>query len=1374
MIDTAMIIQGNLFSRDFLLDGIRRTPEWLALDDASVDNLKDDLVAIFRRLPLNRATSESQTEDELIWPVLERLDWIDWLRQQNLAVRGRDDVPDGLLFANAGAKVQANKFDETWKRYQHGLVLVESKRWGRPLDRRTGGRSSGEEVTAPSTQMLRYLRRADDITGGKLRWGMLTNGARWRLYFQGARSISEEFFELDLAHALQIVGYEGGLFALSAEEQRHWLRVFLVVFSRGSFLPSPGVGTTFHQRALELGRFYEEHVAANLSTLVFQDVFPKLVRAIAGAAPSAALSEVRDASLILLYRLLFILYAEDRDLLPVRDARYDNYSLRDKVRLDVGRRKGAGDTFSETASRYWAVIDDLCRAIDKGDGSIGLPPYNGGLFDQQRTPLLTTFRLGDAVIADVIDALSFDHSSGERKYINYRDLSVRQLGSIYERLLEHEVRRKSGSLEIRPNIFARKGSGSYYTPDDLVVLIIQRTIEPLIAEKMSAFRDKSEELAKRRDSAAVRRATLATLDPATQILALRICDPAMGSGHFLVALVDYLTDQVIAAVAESEKVGEWAEYVSPLGNRIEDIRNTIFKNATDNNWSLDFDQLDDRHIIRRMVLKRCVYGVDKNPMAVELSKVSLWLHTFTVGAPLSFLDHHLRCGDSLFGSWVRAGMDRASALGAPLLLHGPTTRAMRAAASMQIIEGLTDAEIAEAHRSKDVFDEVYEMTSPLNAFLSLVHAFDWLNIRGREDRAALAAYFDGQFGDPVQISLGAEPSLNDRTEGSKFAEILTKARRLVREEGFLNWQVAFPGVWSSWESAERGGGFDAIIGNPPWDRLKLQEVEWWAARKPEIARAETAAKRKTLIKSSEKSDPSLAADFNLAVERAEAASRVARSGPDYPLLSGGDTNLNSLFIERAHALVKPGGMIGLLVPSGIASDQSSANFFRKLTDDKRLACVIDFFNKRADGTLFFPDVYYRFKFCAYVAGGLSRRFAQISFGFFVRDLEELNNPDRVFAVSSEDVARINPNSRTAPILRSRRDAELALTVYRKFPVLVDRSHGDESRSWPVRYVRMFDMANDSELFRTEKELEEKEGAWRLEGDRWRSALGDWLPLYEGKMVQAYDHRASDIVLADQNLFRTGQGSELTVEDHLDPGRTAKSRYWVQAASLRWDAQTEWCIAIKDVTSVTNARTTIATLIPRVAAGHTLPVIFPAPDGGSECPSPPYSEFAVLVLANLNCVVLDYLSRQKVHGNHLAWYLIEQLPLLSKRDYRRKFGSKSAEEIVREVVLELTYTSNDMAPFARDMNYLDADGDVKSPFLWDERRRLSLRAKLDALYFHLYGIVDREQIRYIYSTFPVVERDEQEQWGKYASRDLCLSWMNALGADMPDENIELLI
>ena len=322
---------------------------------------------------------------------------------------------------------------------------------------------------------------------------------------------------------------------------------------------------------------------------------------------------------------------------------------------------------------------------------------------------------------------------------------------------------------------------------------------------------------------------------------------------------------------------------------------------------------------------------------------------------------------------------------------------------------------------------------------------------------------------------------------------------------------------------------------------------------------------------------------------------------------------------------------------------------------------------------------------------------------------------------------------------------------------------------------MFHMANDSSLFRTRKELEEEEGAWQVGRDRWRSASCDWIPLYEGKMVQAYDHRASDIVLADQNLFRTGQGSELTIEDHENPNRTAVARYWIEANKIPWNTPTDWCIAIKDVTSITNARTTIVTIIPRVAAGHTLPVIFPA-EGLSNAPEhltrATYADFAFLLTANLNSVVLDYLARQKVHGNHLAWYQIEQFPLIPNNGYRRQFGSQRAEEIIRKAVLELTYTSNDMVPFARDMKYVDADGSIKPPFAWDERRRLTLRAKLDAIYFHLYGITDRNDVRYIYSTFPIVEREEMAEWGQYASRDLCLAWMNALNAGKPDENIEL--
>lgn len=1352
-------VQGSLFSIDFLQESVARSPDWQAIDDAWLEDFAERLRGIVESFPIQQTPNESQTEDDLIWPVLAALGWSDGLRQQNLAARGREDVPDGLLFADAAAKSRANGFPEEWKRYGFGLAVVESKRWLRPLDRRSGRR--GEE-TAPSTQMLRYLRRVDDLTTGKLRWGILTNGARWRLYYQGARSVAEQFFEIDLARVLDLPGHNEGLFALSEQERRHWLKIFVLVFRREAFLPLAADERTFHQRALEEGRFYEERVAANLSDLVFGTVYPEIIRAIAAAAPEASLHEVREAALILLYRLLFILYAEDRDLLPVRDDRYEDYGLRDRVRGDVGRRKDRNDVFSDTAARYWSAIDDLCRAINQGDGSIGLPPYNGGLFDEARTPLLAGIRLSDQVMANVVDALSFEQTRDGRRYINYRDLSVQQLGSIYERLLEHEVVRDGEEIAIRPNIFARKGSGSYYTPDDLVRLIIDETVGPLVQKRLDAFAARAAELARGREGEERRLGQLKRIDPAEEMLALKVCDPAMGSGHFLVSLADYLADQVITAMAEAEAAVEWGDYISPLSERIDTIRNTILANAEARGWTIDEEQLDDRHIIKRMVLKRCIYGVDKNPMAVELAKVSLWLHTFTVGAPLSFLDHHLLCGDSLFGSWVRGGIDKAGAYGTPLLLHQPVSRALRAAASMQVIEGLTDAEIAEAHRSADIYAEVRDMTAPLNAFLALIHALDWLNIRDNDDRLAVRAFFDGQFGDPLSLALGtAEPDVR-REDGRRFAAILRQARELIAEEKFLNWQVAFPGVWSHWESATLSGGFDAVIGNPPWDRMKLQQVEWFAARKREIALAQRAADRKRMIAALETTGDPLAADYAKASERAEAAVRVARKGGDYPLLSGGDVNIYSLFVERAMAIVKRDGMVGLLTPSGIASDKTAAPFFKSVATEGRLKALYDFENKK----VFFPDVHASFKFCVFVASPSPTADAARC-AFYLHNVEELHDTNRCFPLSAEDFARVNPNTGTAPIFRTRRDAGLTTAIYRRLPVLVDRSAGGEAKAWPLRYVRMFDMTIDSHLFRTRGELEEEEGAYPVGGNRFASPAGEWLPLYEGKMVQAFDHRAASVVVNPENQHRPAQPEPATEIQHRDPDWLPMPQFWVNVDEIPGHAM-PYSVAFKDVTAPTNIRSMIAAIIPQAGVGNTLPILC-GEDGDRQLGS----QTAGFLLANFNALAFDFVARQKIQGQHLNWFIMEQLPVVPPDRYDTvRFGKRTAGDIVRDAVLELTYTAHDMAPFAADLGHVDDDGNVKPPFVWDEARRLHLRARLDAVYFHLYDVTDRDDVRYIYSTFPIVEREEVARFGHYRSCELCLAHMNALAAGDPDAEIRL--
>lgn len=1352
MTDTTLFTSGTLFTSDYLTHAIAETADYAAVD---LPALRTALEAVFDAFPAHAQPNEAQTEDDLIWPVLAALGWAHALRQQNLTVAGRDDVPDGLLFEDAEAKARANAHAQEWQRYGQGLAVVESKRWGRPLDR--AGRR--DEATAPSTQMLRYLRRIDDLTSGRLRWGILTNGARWRLYWAGARSVSEEFLEIDLARALGRAGDD--LFA-GPDDRDHWLRVFAVMFGRDAFVADAG-GQTFHGRALRQAAYYEERVAASLAELVFSEIFPAIARAIAQAAPDASLQDVRQASLVLLYRLLFLLYAEDRGLLPVQDRRYDDYALR-PLRAEIGRRMGEGDAFSASASPIWNRISDLARMIDQGDPSVGLPPYNGGLFSAEKTPLLDRIRIPDAVMALAIDALSFERTGMLRRYINYRDLSVQQLGSIYERLLEHELVVEDGALAVRPNAFARKNSGSYYTPDSLVALILDQTLEPLIADRRAAFSDALAAL-RPSDSEDFRRRTLRAVDPAEAILSLRILDPAMGSGHFLVSLVDTLTDQVLDAMAEAAVAGAALDYSSPLADRIVQIRDTILGNARAAGWAIEEAQLDDRHIVRRMILKRCVYGVDKNAMAVELAKVALWLHTFTVGAPLSFVDHHLRTGDSLFGLWVRDAIDRAASWGGGQLLYaGPLREAQSAAAAMQIIERLTDAEIAEAHQSAETFYGVQQQIAPLDCFMRMLHALDWLDLGTGEDKAAVRAWLDGVFGNPVDIARGRlEPRLDrDPQNGERFGQILAQARALDDQEGFLNWQVAFPGVWTDWQSGERRGGFDAVVGNPPWDRFEFEEVPWFAARAPAIALELSGVRRKAAINRLEAAGDPLWQEFRMAVARQSAAARIARNGGIFSQLNGGKLNIAKLFVERAQCLVKPSGVVGLLVPSGIASDLSAAQFFRGIATGGHLKALLDFENRRTRYGIepFFPDVDTRFKFAALIYSP-GRTFPAATCAFFLQSTAEIADPERAFPIPAAAFATVNPNTGTAPIFRSRRDMSLTTAIYARLPVMVNRSSEPPTSTWPVRYSQTINMTSDSHLFRTRLELEARERAWPIGANRFSSAAGEWVPLYEGKMVQAFDHRAASVVVNPANVNRPAQPLPATEDQHADPAWVADPQFWVQPPSGL--GSHPYTLGFKDVTAPTNVRSMIAAVVPSGAAGNTLPLI--EIGGTHDAPA------IALLAGNLNALVYDYVARQKIQGQHLNWFIVEQLPIVPLAAYEEAFGDRTAAEIVRATVLELSYTAHDLAPFARDLGHVDESGEVLPPFRWDEERRLKLRARLDALYFILYGVTDREDVRYIFSTFPIVEREEMARWGRYRSRDLTLAWINALQAGQPDAEID---
>jgi hypothetical protein len=424
-----------------------------------------------------------------------------------------------------------------------------------------------------------------------------------------------------------------------------------------------------------------------------------------------------------------------------------------------------------------------------------------------------------------------------------------------------------------------------------VALIIERAVGPLVSERVQEFAAKAASLASGTRAKDARLAELLPLDPASRLLDLKVCDPAMGSGHFLVSLVDWLADRVLEAMAEASASVGFAPYVSPLATRIEAIRATILSEAAAHGWPIAVSQLDDRHIVRRMVLKRVVYGVDKNPMAVELAKVALWLHSFTVGAPLSFLDHHLRCGDSIIGAWARPTVDALKARGA-LFSTGAIASVESVARVMESIEEKTDSDIAEVTASKDAFGVVTDATTPIAALFSVLTAERLLGVfdrapkrappaaekmagksekqlatwreqkRAFEAASAFGLALEGAFGDPVEIAAGeariAPPDLVEQLallpadesdqQSSLFPRIsvddrlrvladrlVAEARARAARHGFFHWEIGFPNVWSNLLSAEPRGGFDAVIGNPPYVRQELLGEEVKRALKANYA-----------------------------------------------------------------------------------------------------------------------------------------------------------------------------------------------------------------------------------------------------------------------------------------------------------------------------------------------------------------------------------------------------------------------------------------------------------------------------------------------------------------------------------------------------------
>ena len=544
----------------------------------------------------------------------------------------------------------------------------------------------------------------------------------------------------------------------------------------------------------------------------------------------------------------------------------------------------------------------------------------------------------------------------------------------------------------------------------------------------------------------------------------------------------------------------------------------------------------------------------------------------------------------------------------------------------------------------------------------------------------------------------------------------------------LDWAKVFPAIFAK----DGPAGFDCVIGNPPWERVKLQEREFFSLTDPETAQAVSAADRRTRVAALPADNPELNGSYLAALEKAQKTLDYARlpvsAGGHYPLTGKGDVNLYMLFAELARAIVAPSGMVGILVPSGIATDDTTKEFFNDLMDRKALVSLFDFENKKGH----FEDVHRAFKFSVLVFGGGEKQTEQADFVFFAHDVEEVAdvNKQRHIILTAADMKLLNPNTKTCPIFRTRRDASLTRGIYKRVPILIDENRKAGGNPWGTKFFTMFHQTNDAEHFHPKEYWEEKK--YVLQGNVYVCGKRRALPLYEAKMVQAFDHRAASVIVEDENWVRQGQKAETSPGEHANPEFAVTPRWWVdeEAVAAVTEGRTRaWLLAYKDITSSTNERTMIAAFLPRGAVVNSAPIMFL--EKGTE----PRRE--ACLLANLNSFAYDFIARQKVGSVHLNFFIVAQLPTLPPDTYGDKCPWSKRETLeswISERVLKLSCTAEDMIPLANACGFKGSEGGGIQK--WRRAERMKLRAELDAAFAHLYGISE-DDFAYMLSTFPSV-------------------------------------
>jgi type I restriction-modification system DNA methylase subunit len=1137
---------------------------------------------------------------------------------------------------------------------------------GVDLEKRQASTPGGRQAS-PHGLVQELLNKSDAHL-----WGFVSNGLRLRI-LRDHRSLTrlayveldlESIFEGELFHAFRLVWllcHESRVEAEKPEEC--WLEKWHGLVQQEGVAALDKLRSGVEKAIEALGRGFLRHPdnaalkdMLAKSKLDKQDYYRELLR--------------------LVYRLIFLFVTEDREVLLTPSAtetareRYRRFYSTRRLRELARKRRGAAHDDLWQSLR---VVMDLVSAEAAFEGKrevLGLPALGGFLWARSSLEHLAGASLANEDLLAAVLALSTTTDKrGQRFSVNWRSLGAEELGSVYEGLLElhPKVSKDAGTFELSSAAgHERKTTGSYYTPASLVECLLDSALEPVIDQATQGKTGKDAEEA---------------------ILGLAVCDPACGSGHFLLAAARRLARR-IAQIR--------ADYAEPSPSEV-------------------------RHALRQVVA-RCLYGVDVNQMAVELCKVSLWMEAVEPGLPLTFLNSHIQHGNSLLGTTPElmakgipdaawdpiAGDDKktASALKKKnklaarveydLFTSRPASEAEvhAVARSVAELEAASDANPAAIAKKEERWDGILGSPEYCNQKAvadAWCAAFVWPKQPGELTDAAPTNELWRQLRD----GQGEAPVLTTRTVDELAGRYL-----------FFHWHLQFPQVFAK-------GGFDVILGNPPWDLVRFSEDEFFATTRPEIVQAPTAAARKKLIAKLEVDDHELFAAYRASLREVDGINAFVRSGVCYPLCGVGRVNLFALFAELARSLVSRRGRVGQILPSGIVSDDSTKLFFQDVIQKRQLVSFFDFENREG----IFGAVHRSFKFGILILAGERLPNTEAAFVFFATQVDHVKDADRRFTLSQDEIALLNPQTKTCPIFRSRRDAELTKAIYRDLPVLA------RSR-WKVSHQRLINQSDDSSNFVAEP----GEGL---------------LPLYEGKYFHHYEHRW---VTNDANGDR-----QLTEIERGNPDFTISPRHWYPAQDVRsrfggaW--KSSWTLAWRDITNSTNERTFIATVLPSIAVPNSARVVF-IDDG--------QLSFLPLLIANLGSFVFDFVARQKIGGMHMSGFIVDQLPLIAPETHEGTLGwsREPLSTWLHPRVLELTYTAWDLEPFARDLGY---EG---PPFRWAPERRSLLRAEIDAAFFRLYGL-SREDVEYVMDTFPIVRRNDEKAYGKFRTKETILDVFDAM-------------